>query len=180
MKRIAVIAAAVAMFASTAAIALADEATESPGDEPESNEERVLNETQMWKVNVLANYWLSGEEAVDVASDVEEAESAVSIEEEIKAEIEALRTGEIVVGWGAMFKLMQLARASDKSFTEIAEMIRDADEGWAFGRRFKELAEEGEDEAELVRPEDSAKNFGQLQKQYREANGTRGKKPKKP
>jgi len=182
MKRIAVVAAAVAMFASTAAIALADEATESPGDEPESNEERVLNETQMWKVNVLANYWLSGEEAVDVASDVEEAESAVSIEEEIKAEIEALRTGEIVVGWGAMFKLMQLARLHDPemSLTEVAEMIRDADEGWAFGRRFKELAEEGEDEAELVRPEDSAKNFGQLQKQYREANGTRGKKPKKP
>jgi hypothetical protein len=182
MKRIAVIAAAIAMFASTAAIALADEAAESPGDEPESSEERVLNETQMWKVNILADYWLSGEEAVDVASDGEEAESALSIEEKIRAEIEALRTGEIVVGWGAMFKLMQLAKLYEPamSFTEVAEMIRDSDEGWAFGRRFKKLAEEREDEAELESDDDSPKNFGQLKKQYREENGTRDKKPKRP
>jgi hypothetical protein len=175
------------MFASTAAIALADEAAESPGDEPESSEERVLNETQMWKVNVLADYWLSGEEAADDSSESAETESRdgdeagteLSIKDGIKAEIEALRTGEIVVGWGAMFKLMQLARLydSDKSFTDLAEMIKEADEGWAFGRRFKGL---GDDEAELASAEGSAKNFGQLQKQYREANGTRGKKPKKP
>jgi hypothetical protein len=179
MKRIAVIAAAIAMFASTAAIALADEATESPGDEPESSEERVLNETQMWKVNILADYWLSGEEAVDVASDGEEAESALSIEEEIRAEIEALRTGEIVVGWGAMFKLMQLAKLYEPamSFTEVAEIIRQADEGWAFGRRFKEL-ESGREELES--DDGSPKNFGQLKKQYREENGNRHKKPKRP
>jgi hypothetical protein len=172
------------MFASTAAIALADEAAESPGDEPESSEERVLNETQMWKVNVLADYWLSGEDGTDDSADGVGTDSPdggeAGGEPSIEDEIAALRTGEIVVGWGAMFKLMQLARAYDKSFTEVAEMIRDADEGWAFGRRFKKLPEDGEDETELVRPEDSARNFGQLQKQYREADGTRGKKPKKP
>jgi hypothetical protein len=59
-------------------------------------------------------------------------------------------------------------------------MIRDSDEGWAFGRRFKKLAEEREDEAELESDDDSPKNFGQLKKQYREENGTRDKKPKRP
>jgi hypothetical protein len=183
MKRIAVIAAAIAMFASTAAIALADEAAESPGDEPESSGERVLNETQMWKVNVLADYWLSGHEDGDdpeegdpaETSDGESAVEEVSIEDEI----EALRTGEIVVGWGAMFKLMQLARLyyPDKSLTEVVLMIKGEDEGWAFGRRFKEL---GGDSQELEGDHDSAKNFGQLKKQYSEADGIRGKKPKKP
>lgn len=173
MKRIAVIAAAIAMFASTAAIALADEPPESPEAETATSEERVLNESQMWKVNVLVDYWLRGEEGGDESSEGGTASTEPSIEEEV----EALRTGEIVVGWGAMFKLMQLARAYDKSFTEVAEMIKEADDGWAFGRRFKDLDSK---EAELARPEDSAKNFGQLQKQNREEHGTRGKKPKKP
>jgi hypothetical protein len=172
------IAAAIAMFASTAAIALADEATVSPDGDEETAEERVLNETQMWKVNLLADYWLGGEEGEP--SEDEESESAAGdeagTEPTIAEEIEALRTGETIVGWGAMFKLMQLAKAYDISLTEAAEM-RDADEGWAFGRRFKEL---GDDEAELASPEDSPKNLGQLKKQAREADGIRGKKPKKP
>ena len=173
MKRIAVIAAAIAMFASTAAIALAEEPPESPEGETETSEERVLNESQMWKVNILADYWLSGEDGGDESPESDTASTEPSIEEEI----EALRTGEVVVGWGAMFKLMQLARAYDKSFTEVAAMIKEADKGWAFGRRFKDLDSE---EANLARPEDSAKNFGQAQKQVREEHGTRGKKPKKP
>jgi hypothetical protein len=183
MKRIAVIAAAIAMFASTAAIALADEAAESPGDEPESSEERVLNEAQMRKVNVLADYWLSGEEAPDDPTEGEETEfgagDETSAEPTIEDEIEALRTGEIVVGWGAMFKLMQLAKLYEPamSFTEVAEIIRQADEGWAFGRRFKEL-ESGREELES--DDGSPKNFGQLKKQYREENGNRHKKPKRP
>jgi hypothetical protein len=182
MKRIAIIAAAMAMFASTAAIALADEATESPDTDEETTEERVLSETHMWKVNILADYWLGGEEGEP--SGDEEPESAAGdeagTEPTIEDEIEALRTGDIVVGWGAMFKLMQLAKAYDKSLTEVAAMFRGEDEesgGWAFGRRFKEL---DRDKAELASPEGSPKNLGQLQKQARKADGTRGKKPKKP
>jgi hypothetical protein len=185
MKRIAVIAAAIAMFASTAAIALADEAAESPGDEPESSEERVLNEAQMRKVNVLADYWLSGEEAPDDPTEGEETEfgagDETSAEPTIEDEIEALRTGEIVVGWGAMFKLMQLARLyyPDMSLTKVASMIKGEDEGWAFGRRFNKPALDADGE-ELKSDDASPKNFGQLKKQYREENGNRDKKPKRP
>lgn len=174
MKRLTILIATVALFASMATIAFADDATEG---ESETETERELNEAQMWKVNLLADYWMSGEE-IDESSESgvtegEGAEEEVSIEDEI----EALRTGETVVGWGAMFKLMQLARAYETSLTEVVSMVKDADEGWAFGRRFKEL---DEDQENLARPEGHAKNLGQLKKQYREENGTHAKKPKKP
>jgi hypothetical protein len=183
MKRMTILVAVAALFASTATIALAGDADEGVESEPETSEARELNVAQMQKVNILADYWLSGHEDGDdpeegdpaETSDGEPAEDEMSIEDEI----EALRTGEIVVGWGAMFKLMQLARLHDPemSLTDYVRMIKDADEGWAFGRRFKEYSE---DETKLARPDDAPKNLGQLKKQDREENGTRHKGPKKP
>jgi hypothetical protein len=182
MKRMTILVAVAALFASTAAIALAGDADEGVESEPETSEARELNVAQMQKVNILADYWLSGHEDGDdpeegdpaETSDGEPAEDEMSIENEI----EALRTGEIVVGWGAMFKLMQLARAYDMSLTEIVSMIKEEESGgWAFGRRFKALTD---DEAKLAHPDDAPKNLGQLKKQDREENGTRHKGPKKP
>jgi hypothetical protein len=175
MNRMTILVAVAALFASTATIALAGDADEGVESEPETSEARELNVAQMQKVNLLADYWLRGEKTTDESPEADEAVSEPSIEDEI----EALRTGDIVVGWGAMFKLMQLARAygDEMTLTDVVSHIRAADEGWAFGRRFKELSPE---QADLARPEGSPKNLGQLKKQDREKDGTRHKGPKKP
>jgi hypothetical protein len=174
MKRMTILVAVAALFASTATIALAGDADEGVESEPESSEARELNVAQMQKVNLLADYWLRGEKTTDESPEADEAVSEPSIEDEI----EALRTGELVVGWGAMFKLMQLARAYHMSLTEVVSMIKEEESGgWAFGRRFKALTD---DEAKVAHPDDAPKNLGQLKKQDREENGTRHKGPKKP
>jgi len=80
MRRIAIIAIAAALFASTAAIALADD-TDA---DPEASETSVFSEAQLWKAKLLAGYDL------DDGAEL--------------AEIEGLRTGEPAVGWGAIFK----------------------------------------------------------------------------
>ena len=56
MKRLTILVATVALFASMATIAFADDATEG---ESETETERELNEAQMWKVNLLADYWIN-------------------------------------------------------------------------------------------------------------------------
>jgi hypothetical protein len=174
MKRMTILVAVAALFVSTATIALAGDAEDGAESVPEASEVRELNETQMWKVILLADYWLSGSEAEEDSTEGTAAEPGPTIEDEIVA----LRTGEIVVGWGAMFKLMQLAKAHPATtLSALVEQIKDADEGWAFGRRFKEL---DDGQSELARPEGSAKNFGQLKKLDRVENGTHTKKPKKP
>jgi hypothetical protein len=173
MKRMTILVAVAALFVSTATIALAGDAEDGAESVPEASEVRELNETQMWKVILLADYWLSGSEAEEDSTEGTAAEPGPTIEDEIVA----LRTGEIVVGWGAMFKLMQLAKAHDSTLSALVEQIKDSDEGWAFGRRFKK-PDDGE--SELARSEGSAKNFGQLKKLDRVKNGTHTKKPKKP
>ncbi len=154
MKRLAIIGAAVMLFASTAAIASADDAD----TDTEVTETRELNDAQMRKAEHLADY-VVGENPEDG-----ETEAAVD-------EIVELRTGSPSVGWGAMFKLLQLAEAKDMTLSELLAEAEDWD-GWAFGRRFKAL-----EDKDRERLEGTAKNFGQLKKQAREPKTNRGKKP---
>ena len=159
MKRIAIIAIVAALFASTAAIAFADDA-EVEAAEGETEE---LNDTQYAKAEMFAKYFADSLVGEGELGDEPDEEAALD-------EIIALRTGEPAVGWGAMFKLLQLAEANGVSLHAMLEEI--GDEGWAFGKRFKEL---GDDAAEPR--EDAAKNYGQLKKQNREAKGNQGNKP---
>jgi hypothetical protein len=161
MKRIAIIAIAAALFASTTAIAFADD----PEVEAETGETRELNESQLLKARLLADYfadYIVGDGAI---GDTTDEGAAVD-------EISALRSGDTVVGWGAMFKLLQLAKANEMTLDELLMDIG-PDEGWAFGRRFKEL---GEDDPRKI-ADDTPKNLGQLKKQEREPKGNQGKKP---
>jgi hypothetical protein len=173
MKRIAILTATVALFASTAAVALADDDAGDDTVEPETTE--LVDHTedpfeeQLWQVQLLARY-KAGDEAEEPA--LTEAEQ----------EIAELRTGDDKTGWGAIFKLIQLYKlyelnAPDDGSAPMTfdEMVAEyGAEGWAFGKRFREYEPEHRESL------DSTKNLGQLKKQDREENGTHGKKPKKP
>ena len=153
MKRLAIIGVAVLLFATTATIASADDAD----TDAEASETSELSDAQQRKAQLLADY-VVGEDAEDG-----EAEAAVD-------EIVALRTGSPAIGWGAMFKLLQLAKATDTTLDLL--LAGDLEDGWAFGRRFKAL-----DDDQKRRLDGSPTNLGQLKKQAKEPKSNQGKKP---
>jgi hypothetical protein len=186
LKRIAILLAAVAMFASTATIALADHEVGSDGA-TEDTEEREINETQQAKAELLAKFLV-----YDYSEDGAPAEAEEPTPQELETAAEelvttteaiaALRTGETVVGWGAIFKLIQLYKLlpiegedgyAGQTFDMMVKEL--GDEGWAFGKRFKEYRDD------LRKSTDGApKNFGQLKKQDRAEKSNKGKKSAKP
>jgi len=153
MKRLAILGVAVLLFASTTTIAVADDA--DPGSE--STETTELSDAQKRKAQLLADY-VVGEDA-----EKDEAEAAVD-------EIVALRTGSPAIGWGAMFKLLQLAKATDTTLDLL--LAGDLEDGWAFGRHFKAL-----DDDQKRRLDGTPTNLGQLKKQAKEPKSNQGKKP---
>jgi hypothetical protein len=165
MKRIAILLAVVALFAATATIALADDDVETNAD-ADTSEEAEGNDTHTQNVDRLADFLLAPFYVGD--KDTENDKDAA------KVQIEGLRTGAVTTGWGAIFKLLQLAKTREMSLTDLLAEIEEDGGGWAFGRRFKGI----ENPADPT--DDAPKNFGQLKKQYRELNGSHGKKPKKP
>jgi hypothetical protein len=158
MRRIAPIALAAALFTSTAAVAFADDA-ETETEPEESSETRELNDTQLWKAMMIADYM------DEVLVDWLEPEPPSSLDQ-----VTELRTGDTVVGWGAMFKLIQLAELGEQSLADLLAEIDSDDDGWAFGRRFKELKDNG---AEF--DDDAPKNLGQLKKQDKAPKTNNGK-----
>jgi hypothetical protein len=148
MKRTALIAIAAMLFASTAAIAFADD-TDAHAEVAETP---APNEAQLRKAELLADYWIGGD-----------AESAVR--EAAVEELTSLRTGDTVIGWGAMFKLLQLEKATDWTLEELLE----ARETMGFGRLFRDYDVDRKDG-------DAPKNLGQLKKQQRDSTEDRGRK----
>ncbi len=147
MKRIAVIAVAAALFATTGAVAIAAD------PDPDPSETRVLTESQLWRTTLLAGYFAG---RFEVSTD----------------QITKLRTGDTVIGtpigWGAMFKLLQLAEGGNLSALLVE--IADDERGWAFGYRFKNLNENHP----YWSDEGAPRNLGQLKKQNREPRGNQG------
>ncbi|MFV1972033.1 MAG: hypothetical protein ACC683_13670, partial [Acidimicrobiia bacterium] len=139
------IAIAAALFASSAVIALADDTD----FDTETSETRELSEAQLLKAKLLADYSVDGDadqEAVD--------------------EIVDLRTGDTVIGWGAMFKLLQLEKATDMTLAQLVEVKQTSGFGWMF-REYEVDKKDG----------NTPKNLGQLKKQNRGPKGSQGKKP---
>lgn len=156
MKRFAVIAAAVALFATSATLALADDSdVDADASEMEAMEARELNDAQMLKAWLLAEF-LVGDDAEEGDEPGAEGDELDPTEAALEAIIE-LRTGETVAGWGAIFKLVQLANATDTTLEDLLADVEADGGGWAFGKRFKEL-EDGAIDG------DAPKNLGQLKK----------------
>jgi hypothetical protein len=165
MKRIAIVLAVVAMFASTATIALADDGdVDTDADvKTDSSEPEDFNEAETQKLDALAGFLIADPSASEGAD-----------EEAAKVEILDLRYGDYSTGWGAIFKLLQLSKAKGMQLDDLLTEIAQDGGGWAFGRRFKEITD----------PEDPAdgasKNFGQLKKQDKAEKSNNGKNPTKP
>ncbi len=153
MRRLFIVALAATLLGSAMGTAFADdEVTE--GDDTES---AVVSEAQMWKARMIADYFIPEE------ADEDTAETPTG-DDPLVGEIIVARTGEPAVGWGALYKVMQLWVATggeDETLTDFIGMLEE-DGGWAFGKRFKELSDDQRtklDEADLPR------NLGQAQKQ---------------
>ena len=151
MKRVLIIALTTMMLASLAGVALADdEGAEAEEATTELQDKAMLAGAQLDKAALLAEYY-AGEDG-----DLEASQE----------EIIAARIGETLdhaIGWGALYKLLRLARADGMTLTEYLESLEG--EGFAFGKRFKEL-----DETQWGLIEGDARNLGQLKKQQREAD----------
>lgn len=132
------------------AVALADD-----GDE-ESARDTSMSEIQEHKAKILAAYYVGPDGDADAATE----------------EVVELRTGPPAIGWGALFKLMQLSKAKGVTIEKLLTDM-DQEEGWGFGRMFKDLTKEERD-----RLDGTAKNFGQLKKEAKAKTGHPGKGPK--
>lgn len=152
MRRILIVALAATLLGSTIGTAFADdEVTEGDGTESDGTESAVLSEAQMWKARMIADYFIP-----------EPADEGAA--EALTDDIVEARTEEPAVGWGALYKVMQLWVATgdeDESLTGFIGMLED-DGGWAFGKRFKAL---DDDQRTKLGEADLPKNLGQAQKQ---------------
>ena len=141
MKRWLVVGLVAVMCASMGGVALAEEG--DPVDEDKSVLE--ASDVQVLRAMRLAEFF---EEDPDVVAD--------------------LRTGgdeDPAIGWGALYKLLLLADANDMDLGPYLDS-GDFEEGWGFGKLFKELKDTDPDWLG-----DNPRNFGQWKKQQREADG---------
>jgi hypothetical protein len=151
MRRMIVVALAAVLVGSIAGSAIADD------DGPEAEDttsHATTSEVQQWKARMIADYFVPGVEAPD---DEEAREAEVDL---LAEEVLAVRVGE-PVGWGALYKLMQLSTANGMSLSEYLATI-DGDGGWAFGKRFKGL---DDDQRQVLEDADVPRNLGQANKQ---------------
>jgi hypothetical protein len=149
MRRLFIVALATTLLGSTMGIAFADDEV-TDGEDTES---AVISETQLWKARMIADYFIP-----------EDAEDPDGDAEALTDEVVEARTGEPAIGWGALYKVMQLWVATgdeDESLTDFIAMLED-DGGWAFGKRFKALDDEQRTKLEEA---DLPRNLGQAHKQ---------------
>lgn len=178
------------MVVAMATVAMADDEVPEFDDTVEDRGE--LADKQLQRARSLATYFSAilpvapiPEDAPDDATGepsvsclVENAEEAGTVDDAASALCEVLvelRTGDERVGWGAMYKLLLLSQAKDVSLSELLAEFSESDEGWGFGKAFKELRE-GDD------PDwrgDTPKNLGQFKKQERDTKSPHERGPKK-
>ncbi|HSJ70138.1 MAG TPA: hypothetical protein VLA29_00640 [Acidimicrobiia bacterium] len=153
MRRLFIVALAATLVGSAVGTALA----EDEGTEGDGTESTVLSEAQMWKARMIADYFIP--EPTD-----EDASEAETGDDPLVDEIVEARTGEPAIGWGALYKVMQLWVATggeDQTLTDFIGMLEE-DGGWAFGQRFKAL---DDDQRTKLEEADLPRNLGQAQKQ---------------
>jgi len=181
---------AAALLAAMTTVAMADDDVSGIDDTVEDQGE--LADKQLQRARSLATYFSvilpaapSDDGAGDAISDdaegpctVEEIGEAEALDEGATALCEVLvglRIGDEKVGWGAMYKLLLLAQGNDVSLTELLAEYAASDEGWGFGKAFKELRN-GDDPDWIG---ETPKNLGQFKKQERDKKSPHERGPKK-
>ena len=149
------------------AVAFADDETPNPKDDTSTesvDHGAELADKQIQRAHLLVEFFaprLTGGE--DVAEGAEPGDGDAAADA-LYDKIVALRTGDPVVGWGALYKLMSLAEYRGESLTDLVAGFES--EGWSFGQSLKETR--GDDG-------DTPRNLGQFKKEQRE---TERPKPK--
>ena len=133
-----------------------------------------LNATQTLKAQLLAEYFSerlgggTGDGTTETGASAVESDTTPA--DALFEEIVMLRTGDEVVGWGALYKLLLIAEAND---TTLADVVSEyGEDGWGFGKIFRELRENAEDGTDWRG--DTPRNLGQFKKQQREAAESSG------
>ncbi|GMQ98153.1 MAG: hypothetical protein BMS9Abin17_0659 [Acidimicrobiia bacterium] len=188
MKRVTILTTVLLFILSFSAIAFAGDEADDSGDDSASTEVELAT-AQLRKAQVIADYFApfyvpTGEESTEGTALCTEAENVDACEADLIAAatgdltetIVMLRTGEPSIGWGALYKLMQIAAARDMTVGELLEEIgQDEDGGYDFG--FGQLRKTlSPDEMDTLN--ETPRNLGQLKKQAREADGDQNRSAK--
>lgn len=174
MRRWLVLALSMLLVGSVSAVAFADDTTDGDDHVVESTDE--LNDKQMQRAHMLAAYFAPRLSDDDEGPAGEESEETVGEDAAVEALYEEfldLRSGDDVVGWGALYKLTLLAEYLDRPLADVvAEFEAD---GWAFGQALKQMREDDEWQSE----NDTPRNLGQFKKDQRAERTEPKKKDKK-
>ena len=162
MRRWLVLTVSLLLVGSMSAVAFADDEAPDSDESVESSGE--LADKQMQRAQSLAEFFaprLSGDGEVVEGGEPEEAADEDPAVDALTEVIVDFRTGEEIVGWGALYKLLLLAEYRDQTLTDtVAEFEGD---GWAFGQYLKEMREDDEWQSET----DTPRNLGQFKKEQR-------------
>ena len=167
MKRLILLVALVMAMAVLAPAAFADD-TKGVDTAAEMEEEKDPSAAQLWKAQMIADYYLAaGDEAdqdqVDLVMDLR---------------LNGTETVEHSMGWGVLSKLAAWAVAMDTDIVGVLALAPSDDGGYALGQiRKLYLADRGAEDG--IYGELPYKNFGQLQKSYKDMP-TKAEKPGKP
>jgi hypothetical protein len=174
MRRWFVLTIAVLLVGSMSAVAFADDEAPEDDTSTESTDRGAeLADKQIQRAHLLAEFFAprlsGGDEAVEGAEPADGDTAAVALYDEIVA----LRTGDTVVGWGALYKLMSLAEYSGQSVDDLVAEFEG--EGWSFGQSLKEMRDDDEWQSD----NDTPRNLGQFKKEQRENERPKPKKKSK-
>ena len=162
MRRWPVLAVSMLLVGSMSAMASADDTTDGDDHAAEFTEE--LNDKQMQRAHLLSAYFAPRLSGYGEGPADEESEETVGEDAAVEALYEEyidFRSGDDVVGWGALYKLTMLAEYRDRPLADVvAEFEAD---GWAFGQALKEMREDDEWQSESNTP----RNLGQFKKEHR-------------
>ena len=174
MRRWLVLVLSMLLVGSVSAAAFADETTDGDDHAVEFTDE--LNDKQMQRAHMLATYFaprLSGGDEGPADGEPEGTVGEAAAVEALYEEFIDLRSGDDVVGWGALYKLTMLAEYRDQPLADvIAEFEAD---GGAFGQALKKMREDDEWQFE----NDTPRNLGQFKKEQRAEQAEPKKKDKK-
>ena len=162
MRRWLVLTMSLLLVGSMSAVAFADD--EAPDGDESGETSGELADKQMQRAQSLAEFFaprLSDGVGVVDGGEPEEAADEDPAVDALTEVIVDFRTGEEIVGWGALYKLLLLAEYRDQTLTDtVADFEGD---GWAFGQYLKEMREDDEWKSET----DTPRNLGQFKKEQR-------------
>ncbi|MCL1594475.1 MAG: hypothetical protein M3132_09000 [Actinomycetia bacterium] len=190
MKRLTLFTATLMLISSIAAIASAETSIESSDDDAQRID-MEFPESQFSKALLIANFF--AEHYIDPGGTDERAPDTIdpcvgsedetvckedlleSARDDLTDTIVMLRVGQPSIGWGALYKLMQIAAARGISIDDLLnDLDTDGNDEFGFGELRKSL-----DESQLAILENTPRNLGQLKKLARENREEPDALPKK-